>query len=531
MTAEAPPSAAENPPQPLEELHRPPSVLGEPEEPSDEALAASLAFEATFPPGLAAATRHGRAHTPEPDAPPPISEAELTRLNLEPQPSPIQRDMLCELGTQFGLADIAGLIDTAIRDGWLPSLDPVQLSAKETQDTGERLVNQWLYFVAIEREQDPQVEFTYRHIERFWIQQATQNDRAHRTRNKFCAFQECTLECCPLEYAHATLTTYMAHLNASPRLHEFHTLFRCKQWKAYLRRYGKRQQANNRFSLPAPPLFVDEAIEIFSEAKRWLSQLRASPTPDLYRILTITQAFTALAIDLAHGRRTGDLLKTQFANLHVFLDADTKELREVRIGFVDSKCTLPPDSIYFRRLEGDVAYCPVQWFEEYARTAADYGVPLDNIRNGLDCIWCSPYLFPRYYRDNNQLPVLSPLLAGNPRAHSWETATTSDCNRILKSLLTTRLAGAIDTKFTFHSSRGAVALVSRANNMDTVLVNENQGWAKGSTQNETYARLVQLQAMTTPQLQPQSVARTIQQQWEQFTPSLHIAKLGLNHEL
>ena len=527
-----PPTVGDTPP--LQRVTPPPpsSPLGDPDEPSEEALAASLAFEATFPPGLEPATLQGREHTPDPDAPPPVPEEELIRLNLEPQLSPIQRDILCELGTQFGLTDISSLIDTAIRDGWLPSLDPVQLSARETQDTGERLVNQWLYWAASEREQDPQVEFTYQHLERFWIQQATRNDRARRTRNQFCEFRVCTRSvCCPLEYAHATLTTYMAHLNASPRLHKFHALFRCKQWKSYLRRYGKRQQDNNRFSVPAPPLFVDEAIEIFSEAKRWLSQLRASLTPDLYQILTVTQAFAALAIDLAHGRRTGDLLKTQFANLHVFLDPDTEQLQEVRIGFVDSKCTLPPDSIYFRRLEGHVAYCPVQWFEDYARTAADYGVPLDNIRNGLEGVGCSPYLFPRYYRDNNQLPVLSPLLAINPRTHSWETATTSDCNRILKTLLTTRLAGAIDTKFTFHSSRGAVALVSRANNMDTVFVNKNQGWAKGSTQNETYARLVQLQAMTTPQLQPQSVARTIPKQWEQFTPSLHIAKPGLNHEL
>jgi len=67
-----------------------------------------------FTPGLAAATRQGRDQTPEPDAPQPVSEAELTRLNLEQQPSPIQRDMLCELGTQFGLPDITGLIDPAL---------------------------------------------------------------------------------------------------------------------------------------------------------------------------------------------------------------------------------------------------------------------------------------------------------------------------------------------------------------------------------------------------------------------------------
>ena len=86
---EAPPTAADPPPRHRATPPQSPSPLGDPDEPSEEALAASLAFEATFPPGLEPATLQGREHTPDPDAPPPVpsKKCKMYKKIVKPEPT------------------------------------------------------------------------------------------------------------------------------------------------------------------------------------------------------------------------------------------------------------------------------------------------------------------------------------------------------------------------------------------------------------------------------------------------------------
>ena len=302
--------------------------------------------------------------------------------------------------------------------------------------------------------------------------------------------------CCPREYAHGTMVTYYAKLKASPELREFPGLFEEGGWTAWLKKYGKRQQKNNRHPLPAPALLFEVAEDLAMEAFGWIETTLQANLPEVY--CALAQFLALFCFDVHSGRRTIDIAKIQAKNTHVIRRNSPQE--RWLIGIVDNKCNIPPATLSFQRVESPT--CPIAAANLYLRCMKEANLEIGGSTG-------SPFLFPRIFFPvgHGRYPEIGPHRRvksgsepGFKSVGKWEHALTAEANVWLSKVVKRCDAGGdrIRIDYTIHGTRGAAAMVSLASQRELSSINAQQGWTVDSEQAKAHGRLLQLRQISTP---------------------------------
>ena len=319
------------------------------------------------------------------------------------------------------------------------------------------------------------------------------------TRNVQCKRppNECNnQQCCPREYAHGTLVTYYAKLKAADELQQYPSLFEGDHWASWLKKFGKRQQKNNRHPMPAPALLFNVAEDLAAESLGWIEAALEENLPEVY--CPLAQFFGLFCFDVHSGRRTIDISKIQAANTHIVGRGSSQE--RWLIGIVDNKCNIPPATLTFQGVDSPT--CPIKAANLYLHCMKEANLEIGGTTG-------SPFLFPRIFfpQAHGRFPEIGPhrqtKRPGESGLHpvgKWEHAQTADANVWLSKVIRRCDGGGtrISIDFTIHGTRGAAAMVSLASQRKLSSINAQQGWTSDSEQAKAYGRLLQLEQISTP---------------------------------
>jgi len=319
------------------------------------------------------------------------------------------------------------------------------------------------------------------------------------TRNVQCRRppNECNdQKCCPREYAHGTMVTYYAKLKAAEELGAYPSLFEGDHWAAWLKKFGKRQQKNNRHPMPAPALLFNVAEDLAAETLGWIAAALEENLPEVY--CPLSQFFGLFCFDVHSGRRTIDISKIQAANTHIVGRGSPQE--RWLIGIVDNKCNIPPATLTFQGVDSPT--CPIKAANLYLHCMKEANLEIGGTTG-------SPFLFPRIFfpQAHGRFPEIGPhrqtKRPGESGLHAvgkWEHAQTADANVWLSKVIRRCDGGGtrISIDFTIHGTRGAAAMVSLASQRKLSSINAQQGWTSDSEQAKAYGRLLQLEQISTP---------------------------------
>ena len=234
--------------------------------------------------------------------------------------STIEIQFLSNLATVTGRPPMVQILSgyPITTEGWDVPIDTL-LGASEAQKRSGALAAKFLEFMGERRSRCKAklgtAPMDWEVIRDFLLEtgqeggRVTHNIQCKRAKNS-CDDQQC----CPREYAHGTLVTYYAKLKAAPELREFPGLFEGGEWTTWLKKYGKRQQKNNRHPLPAPALLREVAEDLATEATGWIETALQANQPEVY--CPLAQFFALFCFDVHSGRRTIDIAKIQAANTH-----------------------------------------------------------------------------------------------------------------------------------------------------------------------------------------------------------------------
>ena len=341
-------------------------------------------------------------------------------------------------------------------------------------------------------------------------------EKGRRTRNLQCGTQDCKEQkCCPREYAASTVEKQgRALAGAEADIGALAKVFGSSEWSKLMGRFQRRQVKNGRTAVKAAPIFQHDLEEMMLESDTVVSA--AESENEAMAAVKGAQAASIIATDTETGRRTMDISKITTKEVS-FVDRHAPGREQILLGLVDTKNPIPNDMVLLRcrcSVGRDPAdwdrTCAVCWIERYIRLMAEYGIIIGAPES-------SPFLFPFIYSNagNGGFPQV-----GRDRRHGdtvyskFEHAPTDHAARWMKKV--TERAG-IDTEYTPHGSRGAVAVVSLALGKSPQAINQAQGWAPNSKQFKTYGRLLQQQAMSKqPVINAEDVSAFLGKKWTGF---------------
>ena len=341
-------------------------------------------------------------------------------------------------------------------------------------------------------------------------------EKGRRTRNLQCDTQDCKEQkCCPREYAASTVEKQgRALAGAEADIGALAKVFGSSEWSKLMGRFQRRQVKNGRTAVKAAPIFQHDLEELMLESDTMVSA--AESENEAMTAVKGAQAASTIAADTETGRRTMDISKITTKEVS-FVDRHVPGREQILLGLVDTKHPIPNDMVLLRcrcSADRDPAdwdrTCAVCWIERYIRLMAEYGIVIGAPESG-------PFLFPFIFSNsgNGGFPQV-----GRGRRHGdtvynkFEHAPTDHAARWMKKA--TERAG-IDTEYTPHGSRGAVAVVSLALGKSPRAINQAQGWAPNSKQFKTYGRLLQQQAMSKqPIINAGDVSAFLGKKWTGF---------------
>ena len=385
-------------------------------------------------------------------------------------------------------------------DGWDVPIDTL-LEASSAQKRSVSLTAKFLDFMKESRSkckaQMGTMPATWEVIRDFLLEAGQTGGRI--TRNVQCKrpLNECNNQkCCPREYAHGTMVTYHAKLKAAGELQEYPSLFEGDHWASWLKKFGKRQQKNNRHPMPAPALLLNVAEDLAAETLGWIAAALDENLPEIF--CPLAQFFVLFCFDVHSGRRTIDISKIQAANTHIVGQGSPQE--RWLIGIVDNKCNIPPATLTFQKVDSPT--CPITAANLYLDCMKEANLEIGGPTG-------SPFLFPRIFfpQAHGRFPEIGPhrqtKRPGESGLHNvgkWEHAQTADANVWLSKVIRRCDDGGarINIDFTIHGTRGAAAMVSLASQRKLSSINAQQGWTSDSEQAKAYGRLLQLEQISTP---------------------------------
>ena len=337
-----------------------------------------------------------------------------------------------------------------------------------------------------------------------------------RTKNLQCTTRNCTRQtCCPREHAASTVEKQgRALANAVDEIGDLALVFGGAEWASVMRKFRSRQIKNGRSPAKAAPIFQHDLEALMLESDTMVTA--AEGRNEAMVALGGAQGSAIIAVDAEVGRRTMDIAKVAVKAVS-FVDRHVRGSAQILFGLIDTKHPIPDDMVLLRcrcpRGSGAEDWdrtCSVCWIERHLALLDAHGIKLGDPETG-------PFLFPYIFSNagNGGFPQVGRgRRCGSTTHEKFEHAPTDHAARWMKKA--TERAG-IDTEYTPHGSRGAVAVVSLAHGKSPQAINQAQGWAPNSTQFKAHGRFLQQEAMSRqPTINAEDVAAFLRQRWSSF---------------